>query len=165
MALDASDYFEHAQTTPPEQDLRDVVALVTEQANLESTVEQLEADLKETKKNLRRISENLLPAKMTEVGLSELKMADASVVEVKDIVRASITKENKLKRRPLKKPKHLLEEEDKTRKNHLRRLEIAWLEQRTHWLLSPKKRSRRNPSFPLQQRPIDQKTETNSGEN
>jgi hypothetical protein len=76
-----------------EKGLSRVSSLVKQQIALESRVEDLEAELKATKAQLTSISDDLLPAALSEHGLKTLKMADGSEVSVTKNYGASIPKD------------------------------------------------------------------------
>ena len=73
-----------------DSDLKKVGMLVRQQLVLENRVADLEAELKRTTKELNEISGELLPAALSEHGMTELKMHDGSIVTV---ISASISKE------------------------------------------------------------------------
>jgi len=64
---------------------------------IQKDIEQNEEYLKQRKKDLELISGEVIPTMLTEMGLSYLKLADGSSVEVKTNYSASITLANKEK--------------------------------------------------------------------
>ena len=64
---------------------------------IQKDIEQNEEYLKQRKKDLELISEEAIPTMLTEMGLSYLKLADGSSVEVKTNYSATITLANKEK--------------------------------------------------------------------
>ena len=81
---------EAAASIPDEQGLAAVADLVRLQTALEDAIETGEKMLAEKKRELRRVSEELLPAAMREHGLSEIRTDDGARVTVRQVVRASI---------------------------------------------------------------------------
>ena len=67
--------------------------LCKQQITLEQRVADLELELKETKRELRKVSEDLLPAALQEHGVTELKMDDGSEISVTPYYSASIAKD------------------------------------------------------------------------
>ena len=65
--------------------------------SLEVEITQDEELLKKKKKNLNQISEEIIPTLLGEMGLSSLKLADGSSVDVKPNYRASISVANREK--------------------------------------------------------------------
>ena len=59
-------------------------------SNIEEEMKQLEEMLKAKSKNIRKLSEEIIPAKMQELGLESLTLKDGSAVKVKQKVQASI---------------------------------------------------------------------------
>jgi hypothetical protein len=76
-----------------ESGLSKVASLVRKQLALEARITDLEAELKAAKAQLDSISGDLLPAALSEHGLSQLKMADGSEVSVSRYYAASIPKD------------------------------------------------------------------------
>jgi len=64
---------------------------------IQKDIEQNEEYLKQRKKDLEQISGEAIPTMLTEMGLSYLKLADGSSVEVKTNYSATITLANKEK--------------------------------------------------------------------
>jgi hypothetical protein len=71
-------------------DLSGLVALAERQLDWESTITDLEAQLKEAKENQRRIAERDLPDAMEEIGVESFTLKDGRVVTVKLDYHASI---------------------------------------------------------------------------
>ena len=76
-----------------EQGLSKVSSLARTQQTLELRIAELEDEVAETKKALRSISEDQLPAAMSEYGISKLELADGSSVSVSKFYSASIPKD------------------------------------------------------------------------
>jgi hypothetical protein len=80
-----------------QSDLTSVASLAKKQKNQEQKVKDLEAELKEAKKELLRISDEEIPNLMSETGLSSLKLDDGSSLDIKNIYGASILVANREK--------------------------------------------------------------------
>ena len=63
--------------------------------NLEDEVKTVEESLKDKKKELERISGEVIPTLLSEMGLSSLKLADGSAVDVKPYYAANISVKNR----------------------------------------------------------------------
>ena len=70
--------------------LKEMADLCAEQASLEEEMRQLEEQLKAKAKAARKLSQEIIPAKMSELGLESLTLKDGSSVKVKQLVQASI---------------------------------------------------------------------------
>ena len=70
---------------------------IKEMQAIQKDIEQIEEYLKQKKKELELISGEAIPTMLTEMGLSYLKLADGSSVEVKTNYSATITQANKEK--------------------------------------------------------------------
>jgi TolA-binding protein len=70
---------------------------IKEMQAIQKDIEQNEEYLKERKKDLEQISGEAIPTMLTEMGLSYLKLADGSSVEVKTNYSATISQANKEK--------------------------------------------------------------------
>ena len=70
---------------------------IKEMQTIQKDIEQNEEYLKQKKKDLEQISGEVIPTMLTEMGLSYLKLADGSSVEVKTNYSATITQANKEK--------------------------------------------------------------------
>ena len=68
---------------------------IKEMQALQKDIEQNEEYLKQRKKDLEQISGEAIPTMLTEMGLTYLKLADGSSVEVKTNYSATITQANK----------------------------------------------------------------------
>ena len=79
-------------TTPTigDNSLKEMADLCAEQASLEEEIKQLEEQLKAKAKAARKLSQEIIPAKMSELGLESLTLKDGSSVKVKQLVQASI---------------------------------------------------------------------------
>ena len=79
-------------TTPSISDnsLKEMSDLCAEQAAIEEEIKQLEEQLKAKAKAVRKLSQEIIPAKMQELGLESLTLKDGSAVKVKQLVQASI---------------------------------------------------------------------------
>ena len=60
-----------------------LVRMADVQVSIESDIEKLEAELKERKAALRKVSEEDLPDLMIELGITEFKLASGKVVKIK----------------------------------------------------------------------------------
>jgi len=67
--------------------------LCKQQLALEQRIADLEQELKDAKREHRKVAEDLLPAAMEEFGLSELRMDDGSEIKVTPYYSASIAKD------------------------------------------------------------------------
>ena len=63
--------------------------------SLQGRLELQEENIKNTKKELERVSGEIIPTMMSEMGLSHLKLMDGSSVDVKPFYSANITVANK----------------------------------------------------------------------
>jgi ABC-type Fe3+-citrate transport system substrate-binding protein len=63
--------------------------------SLNSRLELEEQNLKDTKAEIQKVSGDIIPTMMSEMGLSELKLHDGSHLKVSTTYRASITEANK----------------------------------------------------------------------
>ena len=68
---------------------------IQEMQAIQSAIESDEQQLKQKKKHLGNLSEEVIPTMLSEMGLSFLKLADGSSVEVKTNYSATITQANK----------------------------------------------------------------------
>ena len=64
---------------------------------MEDQLKIMEEALKEKKKEIDRVSGEVIPTMLSEMGLSQLKLADGSAVDVKPFYSASISAQNKEK--------------------------------------------------------------------
>jgi hypothetical protein len=72
------------------EDLSKLSEQVLKLKDLEDEVKTKEKNLKDLKKDLEKISGDVIPTMMTEMNISTLKLADGSAVEVKPVYSASI---------------------------------------------------------------------------
>jgi len=70
---------------------------IQEMRAIQSAIESDEQQLKQKKKHLENLSGEVIPTMLSEMGLSFLKLADGSSVEVKTNYSATITQANKEK--------------------------------------------------------------------
>ena len=70
--------------------LKEMSDLCAEQAAIEDEIKQLEEQLKAKAKAARKLSQEIIPAKMQALGLESLTLKDGSAVKVKQLVQASI---------------------------------------------------------------------------
>ena len=70
---------------------------IKEMQTIQKDIEQNEEYLKQRKKDLEQVSGEAIPTMLSEMGLSYLKLADGSSVEVKTNYSATITQANKEK--------------------------------------------------------------------
>ena len=87
--------FEEAAATLSSVDetgLSTVSKLAQQQLSIERRIAELEEMVSDAKKELREVSEELLPNAMAEYGISELKLSDGSEISVGKFYSASITK-------------------------------------------------------------------------
>ena len=70
-----------------------VSSLAQQQLILENKVSSLEEEIKETKKDLKKIQEDLLPAAMHENNMKNFTMNDGSKIEIKKFYNGSVSKE------------------------------------------------------------------------
>tara|TARA_R110000823_G_scaffold238260_1_gene363619 strand:- start:93 stop:635 length:543 start_codon:yes stop_codon:yes gene_type:complete len=67
--------------------------LCKQQIALEKRIADLESELKDSKREHRKVAEDLLPAALQEYGVTELKMEDGSEISVAPYYNASIAKD------------------------------------------------------------------------
>jgi predicted DNA-binding protein (UPF0251 family) len=79
------------------EQLEPLAQMVARMQSQQRAVEDLEAQLKEAKRVLRRIEELDIPTLMDEVGLEQVTMADGMKLSVKETLYASIAAKNKSK--------------------------------------------------------------------
>lgn len=77
-----------------EEGLKRLSALATQQVLLEKLMARLEEELKGYAAQLKTVSEELIPAVMTELNISEFKLADGTFVGVKKFYSASLAQTN-----------------------------------------------------------------------
>jgi len=76
-----------------EQGVGTISNLCKQQIALERRITDLEQELKDTKRDHKKIAEDLLPAALDEYGVSQLKMDDGSEISVSPYYNASIAKD------------------------------------------------------------------------
>jgi hypothetical protein len=79
-----------AVTNLKQDELEDIASLLQRQLKAELDVELAEADLKNKKEQFRKLSEEIIPARMTELGMTSTEMSDGSKVEVVEYIQARI---------------------------------------------------------------------------
>lgn len=87
--------YEDDELAVSREQLQPLAALVGHMVNQQKTVEQLEAQLKDAKKSLRRVEEIDIPTMMAEVGLEAVTMEDGSQLSIKEQLYASISAKHK----------------------------------------------------------------------
>ena len=70
--------------------LKEMADLCAEQVVLEEEMKQLEEQLKAKATAARKLSQEIIPARMSELGLESLTLADGSSIKIKQLVHASI---------------------------------------------------------------------------
>ena len=70
--------------------LKEMSDLCAEQVALEEEMRQLEEQLKAKAKSARKLSQEIIPARMSELGLESLTLSDGSSIKIKQLVHASI---------------------------------------------------------------------------
>lgn len=93
----AEDSAAKATAIPTDEKLAGVAELAAEQLRLEKLVIEQEATLAETRSQLTKVSEVDLPARLEELGLSSITLANGEVVLIDEEIYAGITKENQPK--------------------------------------------------------------------
>ena len=73
--------------------LESVAELLREQLRLESVIEDTEEQLKGYKEHLRKLSGEVIPGKMAELGMTSTEMYDGSKVQVVEDIYVSIPKD------------------------------------------------------------------------
>jgi len=81
----------------PENTMGKIGAVANDIADTEQEILELEEQLKNKKDYARRLSEEVLPSLFSEVGLSELKLADGRRLKVSETYTAAPLKENRYK--------------------------------------------------------------------
>ena len=64
---------------------------------LEKEIEELEDTVKERKEQQRKLLEESIPGRLTELGMKSFKMSDGSLIDIKAFYNASIKEENRAK--------------------------------------------------------------------
>ena len=89
--LDANQLEQDAATpVPTNESLAQVSSLVARQVSLEDEIEELENLLKARRAELQRLSTDEVPAALSELGISDLKLVTGEKVEIVPFVQASI---------------------------------------------------------------------------
>ena len=70
--------------------LKEMADLCAEQVALEEEMEQLQEQLKAKATAARKLSQEIIPARMSELGLESLTLSDGSSIKIKQLVHASI---------------------------------------------------------------------------
>ena len=70
--------------------LKEMSDLCAEQVALEEEMRQLEEQLKAKATAARKLSQEIIPARMSELGLESLTLSDGSSIKIKQLVHASI---------------------------------------------------------------------------
>ena len=78
-----------------EDDLSNISELGRKLSDLEKEIEAQEEHLKKLKENHKAISEDYLPNKLRELGVSEFKLADGTSMSIQQYYSARITPENR----------------------------------------------------------------------
>ena len=73
--------------------LESVAELLREQLRLESVIEDTEEQLKGYKEHLRKLSSEVIPSEMAELGMTSTTMYDGSKVDVVEDIYVSIPKD------------------------------------------------------------------------
>ena len=82
-----------AVTEIDQSKFKSVAELLREQLKLEELIESMEETVKINKENLRRLSGEIIPEKMAELGMTATEMYDGSKVQVVEDVYVSIPKD------------------------------------------------------------------------
>jgi len=82
-----------AVTEIDQSKFKSVAELLREQLKLEELIESMEETVKINKENLRRLSGEIIPEKMAELGMTATEMYDGSKVQVVEDIYVSIPKD------------------------------------------------------------------------
>ena len=93
----AEDSAQSGVRLPSNEELENISQLANEQLRLEAEVEAKEAQLKQLKEQLTKVSEVDIPSAFESIGLTSITLLDKSKVSIKEDVYAGITKENQEK--------------------------------------------------------------------
>jgi|TARA_R110000744_G_scaffold77885_1_gene153401 hypothetical protein len=96
MALDAQGAAGQALEEVDQKGLASVAELARQIRDQEQTIEALEEVLKNSKRSLRNLTDEELPAILAEIGLTSFKLEDGSTVAVKQTYGASILVKNRI---------------------------------------------------------------------
>lgn len=94
------DFAQEAETdsrTAPDvkdADLKVITSLAIDFLEQRENIATIELHLKNAKEAMRKVSEDLLPSAMQEIGIMEFRMESGSLIRIKEDVSASITKAN-----------------------------------------------------------------------
>ena len=89
---------EDAVTNLKQDELEDIASLLQRQLKAELDVELAENELKNKKEQFRKLSEEIIPARMTELGMTSTEMSDGSKVEVEEYIQARIPVRDEVKK-------------------------------------------------------------------
>ena len=85
--------FEEDVANIDQDSLESVSGLLQQQLKMETEIEIAEVDIQNKKEKLRKLSEEIIPARMTELGMSSTTMVDGSKVDVVENIYVSIPKD------------------------------------------------------------------------
>ena len=85
--------FEEDVVNIDQDSLESVSELLRQQLRMEAEIELNELDLKNLKEKHRKLSEEIIPSKMTELGMTSTTMLDGSKVDVVENIYVSIPKD------------------------------------------------------------------------
>ena len=85
--------FEEDVANIDQESLESVSSLLQQQLKMETEVEIAEVELQSKKDKLRKLSEEIIPARMTELGMSSTTMVDGSKVDVVENIYVAIPKD------------------------------------------------------------------------
>jgi hypothetical protein len=85
--------FEEDVANIDQESLESVSGLLQQQLKMETEIEIAEVDLQNKKEKLKKLSEEIIPARMTELGMSSTTMVDGSKVDVVENIYVSIPKD------------------------------------------------------------------------
>ena len=85
--------FEEDVANIDQESLESVSGLLQQQLKMETEIEIAEVDIQNKKEKLRKLSEEIIPARMTELGMSSTTMVDGSKVDVVENIYVSIPKD------------------------------------------------------------------------
>jgi len=77
------------------EDLQSVGELAKRAKQLEKEIEELEDTVKERKEQQRKLLEESIPGRLSELGMKSFKMSDGSQIDIKAFYNASIKEENR----------------------------------------------------------------------
>ena len=77
------------------EDLSSVGELARRAKELEKEIDELGASVKERKEQQRKLLEDVIPARLSELGMKSFKMSDGSLIDIKAFYSASIREENR----------------------------------------------------------------------